>query len=134
MEKMQEEMNQMFEKMSKHMPSTDFRDSRVDVSIENEDVVITAEMPGVNKDEIDLVVTENDVTIKAERKDIVEDKDKEGFYRHERSYKGYNIYRSFPFEVRPETAEADYEDGLLTVRIEKVEKEKEKEKKKVKVR
>ncbi|MCC6064430.1 MAG: Hsp20/alpha crystallin family protein [Thermofilum sp.] len=79
----------------------------VDV-IEEEDVVkVIADVPGVEKEDINVEATETEVKIYAER--------------GERKY--FKIVK-LPTRVRPETAKASYRNGVLTITIEKVEKEK----------
>lgn len=130
--RMQKDMDKMFEQISKQMPVPEFKDTHVDVTLKDEKVVVKADMPGIKKEDIDLVVTEDGISIKAERKDIAEEKE-EGLYKQERKYKGYSIYRSFPVLVLPATAKAEYQSGVLKVKIERAEKKKEKKGKKIKV-
>lgn len=133
MKKMQSQMDKMFEQLSSQITSPDFKEAATDILETENSITLKVDMPGIKKEDIDLVITENSISIKAERKGIVEEK-KEGFYRRERNYKGYNIYRTLPAKVKPETADAKYEDGVLTIKLEKEEKEKEKAKQKIKVK
>ncbi|MEM1577489.1 MAG: Hsp20/alpha crystallin family protein [Candidatus Pacearchaeota archaeon] len=128
-EKEIEEMRKRLEKLSKEM----FKPLKIetisfpiDIRESNSDLIIEAELPGVNKENIDINLDENKLTIKAETKKAVEEK-KEGYLHRERSYKSF--YRSFtlPMPVIPEKAKATYKDGILTIIVPKKEKEKKKE-------
>ncbi len=97
------------------------------------EIVITAEMPGISKDDIDITCTENGVVIRVDKREQTEESDeKRGYYKVERSYRGF--YRYFPFgkTLDSDKVEATYKEGVLEVHIAKKET-KELEKKKVKV-
>ena len=133
MKKMQSQIDKTFERLSSQITFPEFKEAATDISETDNSITLKVDMPGVKKEDIDLVITENSISIKAERKGVIEEK-KEGFYKRERNYKGYNIYRTLPVKVKAETADAKYEDGVLTVKLEKAEKTKEKAKQKVKVK
>lgn len=74
--------------------------------IEEEDIIrVIADVPGVEKEDINVEATETEVRISAER----------GERRYRKVVK-------LPSRVRPETAKASYKNGVLTITIEKVEK------------
>lgn len=129
--RMQKDMEKLFSQVSKQVEFSGFKEAATDISETDDKVIVRIDMPGVKKEDIDLVITEDSISVKAERKEAVEES-KEGFYRKERVYKGYNIYRGLPAKVKPETAEAKYENGVLKVEIEKAEKEKKSKKVEVK--
>lgn len=126
--RMQKEIDKMFARISK---TYGLKEPETDISETEDKIIIRVDMPGVKKEDIDLAVTDESISIKAERKEAIEE-EKEGYYRKERTYKGYSVYRTLPKKVKPETAEAKYEDGVLKIEIEKAEKEKEVKKVKVK--
>jgi HSP20 family protein len=99
----------------------------VDVFEEGNDVVVKAEMPGVKKEEVDIELTEDSLTISGEKKkeEKVEKKD---YYRVERSYGSFSRTVALPAEVKTGEAKATFKDGVLEMRIPKKE-----EAKKVKV-
>jgi len=130
MRKVQKEMEKMFSQMSKQMKISELKEPATDIIEKDGKVIVKVDMPGVNKEDIDLAITKDSISIKANRKEVVEE-EKEGVYRKERTYKGYSVYRNLPVEVKPETADAKYENGVLKIEIEKSEKEKEAKKVKV---
>jgi len=131
-ERMRKEFDKYFDQMYKNI-SSGLKETAVDIISEDNHLVIKIDMPGVSKEDIDLIVNKDSISVKAERKEAKEEKEK-GYYSKERTYKGYSIYRTLPVEVLPDTAEAEYKDGVLTIKVEKAVKEKEKEGKKVSVK
>jgi HSP20 family protein len=92
---------------------------KVDVVDRPDAYVVKADLPGVKKDEIEVKVEGNQVTIAAEVKRESEQKDGERVVRSER-YFGH-VYRSFvlPVEIDEAASNARYEDGVLTLTLAK---------------
>jgi HSP20 family protein len=89
---------------------------RMDVFEKNGDVVIKTELPGVNKEDVDITVEQGDLIIKGEREQESEVKE-ENYYRMERSYGSF--FRRLPlgFEADPAKISAQYRDGILEIQI-----------------
>jgi HSP20 family protein len=100
----------------------------IDLFTEGDDVVVKAELPGMKKEDIDVSVTDNTITVSGEKKkeEKVEKKD---YYRLERSYGSFSRSFSLPAEVQTEKVTAKFKDGILEIRIPKTEEAKKKEKK-----
>ena len=94
----------------------------VDIAEEDGKYVLTADMPGVDKDEINIKADTEGVEISAESSHEIEEQN-EKYYRKERSRRQFNRRVSFPSEVEAESIEASYEDGVLTVTADKDEEE-----------
>ncbi len=94
----------------------------VDIAEEDGEYVVTADMPGVEKEEINIKADKESVEISAESSHEIEEEN-EKYYRKERSKRQFNRRVSFPSEVDAETIEASYEDGVLTITAEKDEEE-----------
>jgi HSP20 family protein len=92
----------------------------VDVYEEGGSVVVKAELPGMKKEEIDIHVSGNELTIsgKKEKEEKVERKD---YRRVERSAGMFSRTVSLPAEVELEKIGASYKDGVLEIRAPKVE-------------
>jgi HSP20 family protein len=92
---------------------------KVDVAENEAGYVIHAEIPGVHKDDIQVTIEGNQVSIGAEVKREREAKDGERVLRSER-YHGA-VHRSFvlPAELDEATSEARYEDGVLELKLAK---------------
>jgi HSP20 family protein len=80
------------------------------------ELVIKAEIPGMNKDDIDITVEKFTLTIKGEKKTEETVKDDQ-FHRVERSYGSFERSFSLPPTVDANRVEAGYKDGVLTVKL-----------------
>ena len=100
----------------------------MDIFKEGDDVVVKTELPGMKKEDIDISLTKDTITISGEKKkeEKIEKKD---YYSFERSYGSFKRSFSLPAEVQTEKASAKFKDGVLEIRIPKTEKAKKKEKK-----
>ncbi len=120
MRKMQREINRMFGNLFAR-PSfstaltpaeTGWREPLTDVWEDDENVIVTAELPGVKKEDIKLNVTEGALEMRV-RKKSEKRSESETSKRIERSYAGFYRYLQLPKEVIPEKATATYNDGVL---------------------
>jgi len=80
------------------------------------ELVIKAEVPGMSKDEIDITIENFTLTIRGEKKTEQAVKDDE-FHRVERSYGTFTRSFALPHTVDAHKVEADYKDGVLTVKL-----------------
>ena len=80
------------------------------------ELVLKAELPGVKKDDIDIKVENNTLTIRGERKREVETKE-DGFHRVERTFGSFARSFTLPQTVSADGIKADYKDGVLTVTL-----------------
>jgi HSP20 family protein len=90
----------------------------VDISESNEEFVIKAELPGVNKDDVKVAVEDGVVRIQGERKQEKEEKDKK-YHRIERSYGSFLRTFTLPSNIDETKIQAQFKDGLLNVRLPK---------------
>jgi len=90
---------------------------KMDVTETENGYLIHAEMPGVKKEDIEVAIEGNQVTITAEVKQAWEKKEGDRMLRNER-YFG-NIYRSFtlPAELDESACEAKYDNGVLELKL-----------------
>lgn len=100
----------------------------VDIYEEGDDLVVKAELPGLNKEDIEVKITSDYISISGEKKreEKVEEKN---YYRYERSYGSFSRTFRLPLDVQTEKAKAKFENGVLEVRIPKTEEAKTKERK-----
>lgn len=105
---------------------TDLAAPVVDLFEEKDEIVAKIELPGVSKDDIEVNVRENSLTIKGEKRKKEEIKE-ENYYRSERSYGAFVRTVELPKEIRVDKARASFKDGLLEVRMPKTEEAKRKE-------
>lgn len=108
----------------------------VNVAESDAGLEITADLPGVEQDDIDLDLADGVLTLKAEHKTEKEEKDEKDEKKHyhliERSYGTYMRRFALPFEADEDKIEAKFEKGVLTVTIPR-SKEAEKAVKKISV-
>jgi HSP20 family protein len=80
----------------------------------NHEIVIKAEIPGLKREDIDLRVENNTLTLRGERTRESEVKD-EQYHRVERAYGVFTRSFSLPSTVDSGQVTADYKDGVLTI-------------------
>jgi HSP20 family protein len=95
----------------------------LDVYEEKDDLMVKAEIPGLTKDEIDITLDGNTLTIKGEKKKEEEVKDEE-YYRCERSYGAFSRSIELPVAVQTSKVNATFKDGVLQIRLPKTEEAK----------
>jgi HSP20 family protein len=98
----------------------------VDLFEEKDDIVVKAELPGIDKDNIEVNVSDHHLTIKGEKKKEEEVK-QEDYYRCERSYGSFLRTLELPTDVHADKVKASFRDGVLEVRLPKTEQAKAKE-------
>jgi HSP20 family protein len=105
---------------------------RVDVTENDREIKVTAELPGMDEDDIEVTLNNDSLVISGEKKEEKEDRGKD-YYRFERSYGSFSRTIPLPVEIEADGAEANYRKGVLTVRIPKSKKAIE-EKKRIKIK
>jgi len=100
----------------------------VDVRESDEEFTIKAEIPGIDEKDVEVLVSDDTVTLKGEKKEEQEDKGKD-YYRLERSYGSFHRVIPLPKGVNLEKVEATFKNGILTVKLPKTEEAQSKGKK-----
>lgn len=133
MRRMQEEMDRMFnefftypsrqlepgravETREERMPS--LRKAFADVQETDKDIIITAELLGMEKEDIELNIAADRVEIRAQKKE--EKKENQGYQAYG-SYAGFYRNVSLPVAVNPDNVKATYRNGVLEVTLPKKE-------------
>lgn len=98
----------------------------VDMFEKDDKVVIKAELPGLEKKDINLEVKNGVLTLRGERKFDNEVKE-DNFYRREMSYGKFIRSFTLPAEVDADRISAEFKNGLLTVEVPKSEAHKPKQ-------
>ncbi len=94
-----------------------------DIYEDGDDIVVKAELPGLDRNDIDVQVENNILTIRGERKREKEVKS-DNLYRTERSYGAFSRSFTLPVTVDTERIKAEYKDGVLHVTLPKLEEAK----------
>ncbi len=98
----------------------EWRMPRVDVIDRDEEVVVKAELPGVDKKDLDVSVTGDTVTIKGQTSH--EEKEEKGdYYRSEITRGSFSRTLTLPAEVDATRAKAVFKDGVLQLTLPKKE-------------
>jgi HSP20 family protein len=106
---------------SERMAFAEGRMPNVDVIDREAEVIVRAELPGVEKDGVELTVTDQTLTLRTEIRH--EEKEEEGaYFRHEMSRGEYERTLQLPAAVDGEKARATFRNGVLEVTLPKVEK------------
>jgi len=91
---------------------------------ENDDnIVIKAEFPGIDKKDITVDLKNRVLTLKGERSSDDETTE-DNYYRRERRYGRFERAFTLPTEVDPDKIKADYKDGVLKIEIPKSQEKK----------
>jgi len=93
----------------------------VDVSENDKQIKVTAELPGMDEKDIDVSLNKDSLTIKGEKKEEKEEKKKD-YYRMERSYGSFSRTIPLPVEVDTDKVKAEFRKGVLTVTMPKTAK------------
>jgi len=101
---------------------------QVDVKEDDKEIKVTAELPGMDEDDIDVTLSKDSVTIKGEKSEESEDKGKD-YYRSERRYGAFHRVIPLTSEIDEDKVEAKFKKGVLSLRLPKTEEAVKKRKK-----
>ena len=90
----------------------------MDVFEKNGHLIVKAELPGVNKEDVKVEMDDGDLVIDGERKAESEVREQD-YYRMERTYGSFHRRLPIPLDVKPEQIKATYSDGVLEIQIPK---------------
>ena len=124
LEALQEDVNRLFQESltrpKREMPSGRLWAPAVDVTENDESIVVKAELPGMKKEDIDIELVGDTLTIRGERKFQDEEK-KENYVRVERAYGRFQRSFTLGVPVKQTDIKACYKEGVLEVTIPKAE-------------
>jgi len=123
---LQEEVDRLFESFGAGFPSLPRLTESfgggvtpsVDVAETDKEVVVTAELPGIEEKDVDVTFADGVLTIKGEKKAEKEEKDK-NFHRVERGYGAFSRAIGMPADVEEDKVKASFAKGVLTVTLPK---------------
>lgn len=95
----------------------------VDVSETADEVLVKAELPGIGKDDLEVEVLPETLSIRAEMSHEKEEKE-QTYHRRERVWRRYERVLPLPAEVVTEEAKATMKDGILEIHMPKTERSK----------
>lgn len=92
---------------------------RLDLIDHDKELVVRAELPGVEKEDVSVEISGDRLMIEAERK-FEEEVEKEDFYRHELGYGKLMRTVALPDEVDVDNVYAELKEGILTIKLPKI--------------
>ena len=93
------------------------------VSETDDNIIVEAELPGLDAKDVNVTLTNDILTVKGERKEEKEEKE-ENYYLKESHYGSFCRSIKLPSEIKTEEIDATYKDGVLKLTLPKAEPEK----------
>jgi HSP20 family protein len=91
---------------------------KIDVTDTEKEIKVYAELPGIEEKDIDVSITRDTLTIRGEKKEESEQKEKD-YHRIERSYGSFSRTIALPVEIEADKIEAQLKKGVLTITLPK---------------
>lgn len=121
MRRMQNEMNRLFAEVEGRSTTAAF--PPVNLWVGEDSVVVTAEVPGIDLENLDLTVREDVLTIQGKR-DPAAETNEIAWHRRERAYGAFSRSVELPFRVDPDKVRARAMNGVLEVELQRPEADK----------
>jgi HSP20 family protein len=122
LDSLQSDVNRLFDSFFGSRPGNGIRRQRwvpaMDLVEEDDSLVLRADLPGMSEDDVNIEVKDGVLTVTGERK-AEEKKQGEGYYRVERAFGSFSRSLSIPEGIDPEQVSAQFDNGVLEVRIPK---------------
>jgi len=127
LDSLQSEFNRLFDTFLGNGGRNELRPRRwvpaMDLVETDDHLVLKADLPGMSKEDVDIEVKDNVLTVSGERKAEHEDKT-DGYYRIERAFGSFSRSLTLPQGIDSGAIDADFTDGVLEVRLPKPERRK----------
>ena len=123
MDQLQREMNRLFDSTSRGQVFSAPNYPAINIWTNDNGQLISAEMPGVHPDDIDIDVTGDALSISGDRKPDEVAKDAR-YHRRERSYGSFSRTIQLPFMVDTNKVEANFKNGILMISLPRAEADK----------
>ena len=121
MKKLKARMNRAFgftDFPKRSLEPENYRHAFADFIEKEEGYIIAVEIPGVNKEDINVDIVNNTLRIKAEKKQEFEKK-QEKEYKYSKSYAGFYRAISLPEDAETEKIDIEYKNGVLKILVPK---------------
>jgi HSP20 family protein len=117
---LQERMNRMFDESYRGRGTEDWMGGAwapaVDIYEQNGNIVLQAELPGLDPKDVDVRVENNVLTLRGQRK-LEDSVNKDNYHRVERSYGSFTRSFTLPSQVDTANIQANYKDGVLRLTL-----------------
>ncbi len=122
MEQLQRQMNRLFEDFGPTRTRTAPGYPAVNVWANQDGVMVTAEVPGISPDDIDISVVGDTLTLSGERRP--DDGEEVRYHRRERGYGRFTRALQLPYTVNVDGVEASFKNGVLNITLPRAEQDK----------
>ncbi len=122
----QREMNRLFDDFFRGFEPAPFEEAvgrfvpAIDIKEGEKEYTIKAELPGMDEKDVEVILGDNALTIKGEKREEKEDQDK-NYYYMERTFGSFQRTIPLPEHVDTQKAEARFKKGILTITLPKTE-------------
>lgn len=123
MDRMRREMNRMFRSAAGAALSAPEGYPAINMWLDGDNVILTAELPGVSSDELEISIEGNTLTLSGER-EPEELPEGATYHRHERGYGKFTRVVKLPYQIDPDQVEAHLVEGILSIGLERAEADK----------
>jgi HSP20 family protein len=118
MQRLQKRMSELMEEAEKTPLDKSIIMPLADVKETDENVIVTMDLPGIEKEDVDISIAEDELRVMAERKTETEVSEKD-FHKRERSYRKFERILKLPVAVKVDEAKASLKEGVLEVTLPK---------------
>jgi HSP20 family protein len=119
--------DKFFSEFTKNVEFPVNRFPRVDVVDDEKSIKLIAELPGVKKEDVKILLEDGYLTVSGEKKNNFEGKEEINIIRNERLFGKFERKFELPEDINPDEIKAKFENGLLNISIAKLAPEKPKE-------
>jgi HSP20 family protein len=119
--------DKFFSEFTKNVEFPVNRFPRVDVVDDEKSIKLIAELPGVKKEDVKILLEDGYLTVSGEKKNDFEGKEEINIIRNERLFGKFERKFELPEDINPDEIKAKFENGLLNISIAKLAPEKPKE-------
>ena len=123
MDRMRRQMNRMFRTAAGAALSTPEGYPAINMWLDGDNVILTAELPGVSSDELDISIEGNTLTLSGERhpEELPEGAT---YHRRECGYGKFTRVVKLPYQIEADNVKASLVEGILTIELERAEADK----------
>jgi HSP20 family protein len=114
------QIDQVFDELTPSRHKLDFWTPAVELEDAGDNLVLRAQLPGMDAKDLDIQVTHEAVAISGEHRQE-EKSDRKGYFRSEFRYGKFRRVVPLPVAIQNTKVQADYKDGILTLTLPKVE-------------
>ena len=97
---------------------------KIDISEDEKNIYLEAELPGVKKEDLKVKLEDNKLTILGEKRNFSENDKNRNFYNRERIFGTFEKVFTIQTEINNDNIKAEFENGVLSVIVEKFVSEK----------